>query len=109
MDESYVCPECGEQVDTKTQDHVWDSYLEVYESRWGDRYTNAFGVFHTACLSNIHLPEHLRVCDVCHKQGADVSGKYPGLYRGYVAEHPTCVDWQDMKKNRAVELEGYYA
>lgn len=109
MDEPIICAECGQEVDTKTQEHVWDSYIEIYETRWGKRSANVFGAFHAACLDNIHLPEHMRVCNVCHKQGKDISGNYPGLYRNHVAEHPTCVDWQDIKKNRAVEIEGYYA
>lgn len=109
MAEVVHCGECKQVIDIKNQEHVWDTYIEIYETRWGKRSANIFGAFHIACVDNIHLPEHLRICEVCDKQGVDAEGKYPGLYRGYVAEHPSCVDWRDVKKNRAVEMEGYYA
>ena len=108
LEEQYFCPECKEEVDIKTQDHVWDSYVEVYSDRWGERNFNAFSPFHSACLDNIHKPEHLRICDVCSKQGKDATGNYPGFYRYGRIEHGACIDWDDERHLQQVMKESRY-
>lgn len=108
MEETIYCAECKQVVDTKTQEHVWDAYVEVYSDRWGSRNLNAFGAFHLDCLDNIHKPEHLRVCDACGIQGKDATGGYPGVFRRGFIEHAECVDFGDEQHLQEVMRENRY-
>lgn len=34
MAEVVHCGECKQVIDIKNQEHVWDTYIEIYETRW---------------------------------------------------------------------------
>jgi hypothetical protein len=103
--EELTCPRCRVVVDQATDNHVWEYYTKTYATISGETTLQDFGVFHVDCMMNNDKPEQYRECEVCHKTGKDIEGMYPSNYRnGYAIEHPTCIDWDDARKNRLVEL-----
>lgn len=54
--------------------------------------------FHPECLANRARREEDRDCESCGKSGKDEAGRYPSNFDGIRIQHPTCVDWDDVRK-----------
>jgi hypothetical protein len=69
-----------------------DDCWEVFEATW---YTDGTRAICEDCHDS--LPEN-KVCSTCKKTGKDASGNYPSNYTSIHTQHPTCVDWDDVRK-----------
>lgn len=77
----------------------WKCKALVDEPLWkpaGD--WHEYKPFHLDCLANSQKPQEHRVCDYCQKTGKDLSGNYPDEYISYKVVHPSCIDWDDVRK-----------
>lgn len=96
VSDTNICPRCSLAVDETNDNHIWD---ELEPKVW------RMFVYHVDCLDNHEKPEEFQTCDVCGIVGKDANGDYSGQFVQGKIQHPSHVDWSDVRKTRATMME----
>lgn len=81
-----------------------DKPIENEEAHWDYIWVSGSTYFlpaHMECTPNEFRPDEHKVCDVCGITGKDEHGDYSGLFVYGKVQHPSHIDWDDVRKTRA--------